>query len=133
MLQGINWLAVLVAGVAGYLLGVIWYTPAVFGKRWVAALGKNPEDLGSPAVPLIVSAVTTALTCLCLALLLRGLGIESLAAGVVCGIVIGCGIVFTSMLSDYLFQSKSMTLLWIQGGYRMLYIVLICAIIGAWS
>jgi hypothetical protein len=132
MLEGINWLAVLVAAVAGYLLGAIWYTPAVFGNRWMAALEKKPEELGSPVLALTVSALTTALTGVCLAFLLRGLGIQTLGAGVVCGIVIGGGIVFASMLSDYLFQSRSMTLLWIQGGYRLLYVVLICAIIAGW-
>jgi hypothetical protein len=132
MLESINWLAVLVAGIAGYVLGAIWYAPVVFGNRWMAALGRKPQELGSPALPMTISAITTALTGVCLAFLLRGLGVDTLAAGIVCGIVIGGGIVFASMLSDYLFQSGSMTLLWIQGGYRLVYVVLICAIIAGW-
>jgi hypothetical protein len=132
MLQGINWVAALIATLAGYLLGAVWYTPEVFGKAWLTSLGKHHNELGSPAVPMTVSAVTTALTTVCLAFLLRGLGVDTLFGGLTVGIVIGGGIVFASMLSDHLFQDKPMKLLWIQGGYRFAYILLICAILGAW-
>jgi hypothetical protein len=132
MLEGINWLAALVAAVAAYLLGAVWYMPKVFGNAWVAALGKKPENLGDPTVPMIVAAVTTPLTSVCLAFLLRGLEVQTPGGGVVFGVVIGGGIVFASMLSDYMVQDKPMKPLWIQGGYRFFCILLICAIIGAW-
>jgi hypothetical protein len=132
MLQGLNWVAALIAALAGYLLGAFWYLPQVFGNAWLAALGKRQDELGSPALPMTVTAVTTALTSVCLAFLLRGLGVESLLGGLVVGVVIGGGVVFASMLSDYVFQGKPMALLWIQGGFRFVYILLICAILGAW-
>lgn len=28
----INWLAVLVAGISAFILGGVWYSPALFGK-----------------------------------------------------------------------------------------------------
>jgi len=37
---GLNWLAILVATVAGFALGGIWYGP-LFGDTWLAALGKT--------------------------------------------------------------------------------------------
>lgn len=132
MLAGVNWIAVLVAALAGYALGVLWYLPNVFGNVWRAAIGKRAEELGSPAQAMAVSAVTTLVTAVCLAVILKGCTVVTLAAGLVLGVVIGGGLVFTSMLSDHLFQSKSMQLLWIQGGYRFVYILLMCAIIGAW-
>jgi hypothetical protein len=81
---------------------------------------------------MIVAAVTTPLTSVCLAFLLRGLEVQTPGGGVVFGVVIGGGIVFASMLSDYMVQDKPMKPLWIQGGYRFFCILLICAIIGAW-
>jgi hypothetical protein len=54
----INYLAVVVAAVAGFALGWGWYT--VFGKAWMAALGKSKEDCDkekqSP-MPLIIAGV----------------------------------------------------------------------------
>jgi hypothetical protein len=133
MLAGINWIAVFVAALAGYALGAIWYLPKVLGNAWMAAVGKKPEELGSPAQAMIVAAVTTLITAVCLAVILKGCTIITLSAGIVMGIVIGGGLVFASMLSDHMFQGKPMQLLWIQGGYRFVYIVLMCAIIGVWQ
>jgi hypothetical protein len=65
----INYLAVVVAAVAGFLLGWGWYS--VFGKVWMAGLGKSKEDCDKPmpVVPLVVAAVA----CLVMAYMLAGL------------------------------------------------------------
>ncbi|HQU56998.1 MAG TPA: DUF1761 domain-containing protein, partial [Chitinophagaceae bacterium] len=31
----INWLAVLVAGISSFVIGGIWYSPALFGNAWM--------------------------------------------------------------------------------------------------
>ena len=131
MLESINWLSVIAAAVAGYLLGAVWFLPNAFGNTWIAALGKKKEDLGSPVQSMIVTAISTLITAICLAVILKGCDATTLAAGVVLGIIIGGGIVFATLVSDYLFQGASMKLLWTQGGYRFVCIVLMSAIIGA--
>src|SRR2546428_11456577 len=51
-LAGINWLAVIVAGIVAWVNGAIWYAPPVFGKRWMEMMGmkmepgKMPEGAG---------------------------------------------------------------------------------------
>jgi hypothetical protein len=45
MPQGINYLAVLVAGVVIFMLGGLWYSPVLFAKRWVALQGKTMEEM----------------------------------------------------------------------------------------
>jgi hypothetical protein len=35
----INILSVLVAGVASWLIGALWYSPLLFSKRWQKELG----------------------------------------------------------------------------------------------
>jgi hypothetical protein len=41
---GVNWLAVGVGTVLGFLLGWLWYSPMLFGKAWAKGVG---QDLGS--------------------------------------------------------------------------------------
>lgn len=48
MLQGINWLGVAAAVIAAMAVGSLWYSPLLFMKRWIAEIGKTPEQLGSP-------------------------------------------------------------------------------------
>ncbi len=40
----VNWLAILVAALASFVLGFIWYNPKVFGTAWMKSVGLTPED-----------------------------------------------------------------------------------------
>ena len=41
----INWIAVVVAAVGSFLLGGLWYSPAMFGKVWQREAGLTDEQL----------------------------------------------------------------------------------------
>src|SRR2546427_5157580 len=41
----VNVLAVIVAAVATFILGAVWYSPVLFAKQWVQAHGYTPEQL----------------------------------------------------------------------------------------
>ena len=34
-MNSINWFAVLIAGLSAFILGGVWYSPALFGKSWM--------------------------------------------------------------------------------------------------
>ena len=42
--SGINWSAVLAGAVASYLAGWLWYSPKMFGERWVKAANVTYTD-----------------------------------------------------------------------------------------
>ncbi len=44
ILTGVNWLAVIVGAVVTFILGWLWYSPMVFGKKWAEGVG---VDLGA--------------------------------------------------------------------------------------
>ena len=52
---GVNYVAILVAGAAYFVLGALWYSPVVFGNAWMGAVGKSKEELqkGSSALKMI--------------------------------------------------------------------------------
>ena len=41
----INWLAVLAAAISTFVLGGLWYSPALFGRAWMSVNRLNQEDL----------------------------------------------------------------------------------------
>lgn len=45
----INYLAVIIAVVANFVLGFIWYTP-LFGKAWAKEMGFDPDEKPSGAI-----------------------------------------------------------------------------------
>jgi hypothetical protein len=64
VLSHLNWLAVLVAALAYFAVGALWYAPKVFGTVWATAGGIRLPERGtrpSPAMfvtPLIGSALS---------------------------------------------------------------------------
>ena len=129
---GLNWWAILVATIAGFLLGGIWYGP-LFGKAWLRAIGKREEDLGSPAIPMTLSFVTAFATALLMALLMNALPtIKTVFDGALLGLYIGVGFIAAAMASDYAFCRWPTQLFFIQAGYRVAYSVIMGAILAGW-
>ncbi len=43
-LNNINWLAVLVAGIAYWVLGALWYSKVLFAKKWLEYTKIDPNN-----------------------------------------------------------------------------------------
>ena len=127
----LNWWAILVATTAAFVLGGIWYGP-VFGKAWMAAIGKTEDDLQPSPTPFIISFFTALLTCIVLAALMNALGIATLGGGLAMGALVGVGFIATAMASDTAFCGWGMRLFWIQSGYRVVYSIIMGGVLGIW-
>jgi hypothetical protein len=40
----INWLSVIIAGIAGIVIGAVWFGPKTFFPIWWKALGRSPQE-----------------------------------------------------------------------------------------
>lgn len=131
-LDGTNPWAILTATAVGFLLGGLWYGP-LFGRAWLAAVGKTEEDLkGGSAAPFVLSAFTAAATATLLAMLVVALDVQAAGPGALLGLLCGLGFTAASMASDYAFCGWGARLWTIQAGYRVSYSVIMGAILGAW-
>lgn len=91
---GVDVLAVLAAAVVSMVVGSLWYSPFLFGKQWLAAVGKRQEDLGDPKLGYAVATVAAFVTALAVGYLLVLLDIagaattaEKFALGVTVGLL----------------------------------------------
>ena len=87
----VNWLAVLAASVAHFVLGGLWFA-ALFAKPYAQALGiadRAPQKPGAIFMigPFVCGAITIATT----AVLLRALGITTFGDGLALGMLVGVG------------------------------------------
>ena len=128
---GLNGWAILVATAAAFALGYVWYGP-VFGKAWLAALGKTEDEIRPSPTPFVVSFVAALATCIVVAALMGGLGMTGIADGAVLGLLTGVGFIAASMASDTAFCGWGWKLWAIQAGYRVAYSIIMGAIIGVW-
>lgn len=63
-IMGVSWVAVIVGGVLAFILGWLWYSQFLFGKRWADALG---IEMGSASSMPMGAMVTNAIGLLGLA------------------------------------------------------------------
>ena len=128
----LNWWAILAATALGFALGGLWYGP-LFGSAWLAAMGKQAEELEPSPTPFVVSFFTALLTAMVLAALIGALGVTDWFGGLLLGLITGLGFIATAMASDTAFCGWGIKLFVIQAGYRVAYSVLMGAVLGAWQ
>ena len=121
----VNWLAVLIAALGSFLLGGLWYSPALFGKAWQRETGLTDEQLkqGNMARIFGLSFVLALLAAWNFANFLGPR--PSLALGLGAGASAGLLWVAGSFGINYLFERKSLKLFLINGGYHTLQFAII--------
>lgn len=130
----LNWLAILVAAIAYFALGAIWYS-ALFGKRWVALHKLNPEDpemKKGVAATMISSFFLMLLTAFCLALFVSRINLTEAVSGIKLGLITGVGFAATAISIGYLYTKKSSGLHLIDGFYHILGHVIAAIILCIW-
>jgi len=127
-----NWIAVLVAGISAFVLGGAWYSPALFGKAWMKENNLTEEKIksGNKAKIFGVALLLTLAMAVNLAMYLNSPNINfqlGLLYGLLSGVWVLCGIAVIG-----LFEHKSARYIFINGGYWLLALGLMGAILGAW-
>ena len=128
----VNYLAVIAAAVATFLLGGLWYSPALFGKAWQREAGVTEERMKSANMTLIFG-LTFVLSLVAAWVFALFLGPRPpLALGLGAGFSAGLCWVAASFGINYLFERKSLKLWLINGGYHTLQFTIVGLILALW-
>lgn len=136
-LANINWLAVIIAAVAGWLVGAVWYS--VLSKQWLAAQGKTMEtakqDAAGQSLPvlLIVVFVANLIMAVMLSGIMTHVGPFTVRSGMISGALIWFGFVITAIATNYAFQGRKPMLTVIDGGYWLAVLLVIGGVLGAFG
>ncbi len=128
----INWLAILVAGISAFILGGIWYSPALFGKAWMKENSLTVDEVqkGNKGKIFGWSFILSLIMAANLGMFLADPKIDlsmAIVYGLLTGLWIFCGIAIVG-----LFEHKTARYIFINGGYMLVALGLMGAIIGAW-
>jgi hypothetical protein len=127
----VNWIAILVAATACFLLGGLWYSPVLFGKAWQRETGLTDERLKQGNMALIFGG-SFVLAFLAAWNFANFLGPRpSLVFGTAVGFSAGLLWVTGSFGINYLFERKSFKLFAINGGYHTLQFTIIGAVLAS--
>ena len=128
----INWPAVLVGGLSAFAVGGIWYSRSLFGNAWTTDSNLTEEQIkqGNKGKIFGFTAVFSLLMAVNLAMFLAEAKTDvawGAEAGFLAGIWTFCAIAIHS-----LFELKSWRHIFINGGYSIVSLTLMGAIIGLW-
>jgi hypothetical protein len=131
----LNYLGILVAAVAIFLIGALWYT-VLFGRQWVAAHGYTPEQVEgmkqgsgrayglSFLAYLVLAAVMD--------LLIIRMGIDTAIGGVKLGVVCWLGFVATIGFTSHLYSNRRIAIYLIDVVYQLVFMVVAAVILAVW-
>jgi len=129
------WLAILVAGVAYFALGAVWYS-FIFKDAWIKASGVNVNDPNMKkgvAQIMLASLVLMIVASLGLALFLSKTGVTSWMSGAKVGLVAGICFSATSICISYLYEKRPWMLHFINAGYNVAGCVIAGIILAIWK
>ncbi len=141
-MNSINWLAVLVAGISAFVLGGVWYSPLLFGKAWMSENKLTEEDVKKGNASKIYgwAFVLSLIMAANLAMFLADTPVEctgncaqktDVTWGTIAGFLAGIW-AFCAIATVALFEQKTARYIFINGGYALLALTLMGAIIGVW-
>ncbi|MBL4800532.1 MAG: DUF1761 domain-containing protein [Emcibacter sp.] len=128
----INLSAVLLAALAKFMVGALWYMPFLFGRAWLQDVGKKGEDLGSPLRPMMLSAALGLLTAYTLAVIIMVAGLDFIQSLAMAGLI-SIGIMASMIGPQMAYENRSFRLYAIYVGQYIVEFFVMAAIIGAWG
>ncbi len=128
-----NHYAVWAAIIMGEVMGILWYSPALFLNPWLAAQGRTMAQLeASPPWPPLWAFITSALTAYTIAWLIHRLDVRGFLAGAKLGVALFFGFVLFALGAHYQFLGVANQVLWIDMAQVFIWMVLTAGIIAAW-
>lgn len=132
----LNWLAVIVATVAYFILGALWYAPPVFGRAWMRAGGIEMQEGQRPGpavyiIPLIANFLAVVAT----AMLVVATGTTETSDAIMLGLVVWGGYVVGLTLLGATFDTRPSAGVWftINVGYHLIGLVGAALIVTLWD
>lgn len=132
--SNINWLHVLVAAIAYFALGAIWYS-ALFGKRWVAYQNidvNSAEAKKGAAAIMFASFILMLVATAGLAILIEKLQLSQVISGVKLGLLTGVCFSAMAISISYVYVKKPVGLHIIDGLYHIIGQIIAAVILCVW-
>jgi len=134
MAANLNPLAVIVAALLGFLIGGLWYSPLLFAGAWMRAAGLSEEQeaKGNKAKIFGFALLFLLIMSWCLAMFLADPSV-TLLSGAFYGFLAGFGWLFFGIGVVALFEQRPWSYLFINGGYWIVTMTLMGALLGFWK
>lgn len=133
----IKYPAVIVATLVHFILGGLWYSPLLFGNKFLQIIGWTPQQLEQiqakgPAKELIIAFVTSLILVYILAHFVQYTKATNALAGIQTAFWLWLGFIATTNIATVLFEQRPLGLYLINVGYQLVACALAGAILAVW-
>ncbi|MFD1256756.1 DUF1761 domain-containing protein [Mucilaginibacter terrae] len=128
----LNYPAIFIAALSGFALGGLWYSPLLFANAWMKDSNLTPNDIakGNKVKIFGFTAFFFVIMAFNLAMFLNDAKTDA-AWGATAGFLAGIW-TFSAIAIHSLFELKCWRLIFINGGYSIVALTIMGAILGAW-
>lgn len=131
----INYGAVFVSGVAAMVLGYIWYSLPVFGRMWMAAIGKTQEQIkaGYKPMTMVWTYLAAVLTAYVLTHFIQFVGATTLSQALTTAFWAWLGFIATVLATNAFYEGRTAKLFWVNSLYQLVNVLVMAAILFSWK
>lgn len=127
----VNYLAVIVVTVIGYILGALWYSPMLLGKPWMKLT--RVRNTKMTLWIFIGEILSTLILCYVLAFVIQSTGVQRFIDGALIGILLWLGCVATVSLERILHEKMPWELFWISAVRYLIIMLVAGGILAVWQ
>ena len=135
LFSNFNWLAVLVATLAYFILGAIWYSKALFGSKWAKLVAIKMDDANKGkglGQMLAASFLLTLITCIAMVLLVNRMDLTVLNSAFKLGAITGLCFATTAVSISFIYESRPLGLYFIDCGYHVVGQIVAAVVLVMW-
>lgn len=132
----VNYLSILIASVFSFVVGMLWYSPVLFGNLWVKLSKvdiKKAKNKSSIGVSMSLGFISTLILASVFQYIIGMLKYSGLAAGATLGFWFWLGFLATSLLGAVLWEGKPWGLYILNSAYWLVNLLVIGASLGYWA
>lgn len=128
----VNVWAILVSSVVNMGVGVVWYSPVLFGTSWTRLSGAKMDEGTGRMVEYAGAYFSGLILAAILALVLSMTGIQTVWEGLIVALVVWLGFTAAPAFANTIFESRPFGLWGINSAYPLVSIVLMTVILVVW-
>jgi Protein of unknown function (DUF1761) len=129
----INYLALVVAAIARFLFGWLWYSPLLFGKSWMSLTNCDPEEM-KRRMPVLASLdlISNFVMAFVLVHAVHYAAARNAGQGAAVGFFNWLGFIATITMMLTLYEKRPAKLFWINNGFQLISLLIMGAIVAVW-
>lgn len=132
LLANLHWISILLAFVAYFLLGALWFT-LFFSKQYKISLGRENETLPNKPIFIVGPAICSLVITIASAILIYALNIQSFGDAMEFALIVGVGYLVANTVNIAINPNIPRPILYgiISGSYHLVGILIVSAILVA--